>query len=207
MIGIIDYGRGNLHSAVKAVEYVGGEASLVDQPRDLCRYRGIIVPGVGAFADATTSLEQSGMGSALVAYAQSGRPILGICLGMQVLLSQGHEGGKRPGLGLIGGQVRPLPTQVHRERFRVPHTGWNRVRFLAASPLSEGLTANPYFYFVHSYAAFPTRRSDWLGETLYGQPFASAVNRGNVYGVQFHPEKSGPAGLRVLFNFIGLSKG
>lgn len=205
-VAVIDYGRGNIHSVAKALSHIGYQAELVSSPDLLLRFPSAIIPGVGAYSDAMSRLVSTGMDEALIEYAGTGRPLLGICLGMQVLLSGGAEGGFSLGLNLIPGNVEPvfldLPACDH---LKLPHMGWNTVDFCRSSPLLTGVPSGTRFFFVHSYAALPEQSNHWLASTTYGRTFASAVQKGNVYGTQFHPEKSGPAGLSVLRNFVGLT--
>lgn len=149
-------------------------------------------------------LVATGMTTAIPAFVADGRALLGICLGMQVLLTDGDEGGLCPGLGLIDGRVR----QLQAPGLKIPHVGWNTVNFApAAAPLVAGISRSEYFYFVHSYAAFPADPAAWQGTTCYGEPFAAVVGSGNLWGTQFHPEKSGRAGLTLLANFLALPGG
>ncbi len=202
MIGVVDYGRGNLHSVLKALDRVGAPARSVSSTDELGCCNGLVVPGVGAFADAMSYLELSGLAAALVDAASAGLPILGICLGMQIMLSTGQEGGDVCGLDLIPGKARAL---LPGPGVKVPHTGWNGVRLLGTAPLMAGIASGAHFYFVHSYAAFPKEPAHWQCETVHGRRFASVMVAGNVMGVQFHPEKSGDCGLRVLANFARLA--
>jgi len=202
-VGVIDYGRGNIHSVIKALQHLGSDPQPVSDPDRLAAYPALVLPGVGSFADAMTSLRQRGLVGAIQAYPPSGRPLLGICLGLQLLLERGTEGKETPGLGLLRGEVRRLEAGDRK----VPHTGWNEVRFAHSSPLTQGLGDAAYFYFVHSFAAFPIQAADWLGSTTYGERFASVAGSGNVLGTQFHPEKSGRHGLTILRNFLRLTGG
>lgn len=188
---------------IKALRHIGAAAELVGEPGLLDRFDCAVLPGVGAYADAMARLEGSGMTGPLLSYAASGRPLLGICLGMQVLLDSGSEGGCCRGLALIPGVVDGL----NGHGLKVPHVGFNAVRWERESPLTRGIPSGTYFYFVHSYAGFPAFAGDWLGSTDYGVRFASATGRGSVFGTQFHPEKSGPAGLALLENFVSMGGG
>lgn len=205
-VAIIDYGRGNIHSVAKAVAYLRAEPELVSSPRDLASFGCAILPGVGAFADAIAALRSTRLAGAVREFAASGKPLLGICLGMQLLLQTGAEGGLEPGLGLVRGQVRLLAAPG----LKVPHVGWNAVSApgpgVLPPPLLTGIP-DSYFYFVHSYAAFPEDPADWAASTTYGERFASVIGRGTVWGTQFHPEKSGSAGLHLLRNFLSLGEG
>ena len=203
LVAIIDYGMCNLDSVARAVEECGGSPLVTDYPGDLGRADGIILPGVGAFPDAMRNLHARGFPAALEEQALGRQiPFLGICLGMQLLAALGHEEGETPGLGWIDGEVKRLvPTDDDR---RIPHVGWNQVQPARPSPLFEGLDAAKDFYFVHSYAVCPANEADVLGRTPYAGGFVSAVERGSVYGVQFHPEKSQRAGFALLRNFLSL---
>lgn len=197
-VAIIDYGLGNLHSVAKALAHLGADPVLVPRPEDLDRYGRAILPGVGAFGAGMDRLERTGLAAAIRAHAAADKPLLGICLGMQVLFEVGQEGGRRPGLALLPGEVGPMVAPG----LKVPHVGWNTVRLTQASPLTAALADGGHFYFVHSFAAHAAAAADLLGETTYGEPFAAIVRRGSVAGAQFHPEKSGRAGLTLLGNFL-----
>ena len=198
MLAIVDYGMGNLHSVSKAVERLGAEAVVTADRGVIRRASGVILPGVGAFADAMKELTASGLDEAVKEYAAGGKPLVGICLGMQLLFSRGEEHGNEAGLGLLPGSVVRF-----QGGYKVPHMGWNRLSFRRESPLTEGVEEG-YVYFVHSYHALPERQEDLIAVTDYHQPVTAIVGRGNVYGMQFHPEKSGETGLKLLANFIRL---
>jgi glutamine amidotransferase len=196
-IVIVDYRMGNLRSVQKGFAAAGvGGVAITDDPEVVAAARGIVLPGVGAFRDAVANLAASGMREVLVERAAAGVPLLGICLGMQLLASVGLEDGEWAGLGLVPGVCERLPGGV-----KVPHIGWNTVDFPRRSALFEGIDAGSAFYFVHSYHLMPSDRSAVIGRTGYGIPFAAAVQSGSVYGVQFHPEKSSDTGLALLRNF------
>jgi len=195
MIGIIDYGMGNLRSVQKAVEYLGGNALISDDPNKLNECEKLILPGVGSFAAGMENLTRSGLREYVTARVND-TPLLGICLGMQFLLTQSEEEGEHDGLNLISGRV----TRFNDRSGKVPHMGWNSVHGVR-SPLFNGIPDGAQFYFVHSYYAL-TDRENTIAQTHYLVPFASAIGAGNVYGVQFHPEKSGDAGLHLLENFV-----
>ena len=203
MIAIIDYGAGNLRSVELAFRRIGVPAKATGSAAEMSAAAGVILPGVGAFADAVGALEKRGLIPVIREYAASGRPLLGICLGMQALLDGSEEGRGVPGLGLIPGRVIRLPARG----LKIPHIGWNSLRAVKESPLFDGLPEEPYAYFVHSYACEAAQPADVLAVTEYGVPFHSAVQRGNVMGVQFHPEKSGRQGERMLRNFAALAEG
>ena len=198
MIAIIDYGMGNLHSVGKAVDRLGAEALVTSSPEEILAADGAILPGVGAFGDAMANLRETGLESVVKEYAASGKPLLGICLGMQLLFDESEEHGTNAGLGLLPGKVVRFQGD-----YKVPHMGWNELSFAQESPLFSGL--NPgHVYFVHSYHALPERKEDLLATTDYYQPVTAIVGRGPVYGMQFHPEKSGELGMALLNNFVKL---
>jgi len=200
LIAIIDYGMGNLHSVSKAVERLGFEAVVAADEQTIMRADGAILPGVGAFGDAMSNLNERGLMDVVRQYASSGRPLLGICLGMQLLFSRSEEHGWHDGLNLLAGEVARF-----RGTFKVPHMGWNRLNFEQSHPLFAGLEEG-FVYFVHSYHAFPEQTSDLLATTDYEGPVTAIVGRGNVFGMQFHPEKSGELGMSLLRNFLRLTE-
>lgn len=192
---IVDYGVGNLKSIANAMAYLGLQTKVTNQTGELERSDAIILPGVGAFPDAADKLRGSGLDRAVIEQAGK-KPVLGICLGMQLLFDWGEEGERREGLGLIGGSVRRMETAL-----KLPHIGWNTLEFPRESPLFQGIEQGSAVYFVHSYAAQVRREEDLLAVTDYGGRVTAAVGRGNVFGCQFHPEKSGEVGLAILKNF------
>lgn len=200
MIAIIDYGMGNLHSVSKAVERLGFEALITADAKEIMEADGAILPGVGAFGDAMQNLQNTGLDDVTKFYAASGKPLLGICLGMQLLFSESEEYGRHEGLSLLPGTVERFQGD-----FKVPHMGWNKLEFKQQqSPLFEGLTPG-HVYFVHSFHVKPERSSDLLATTDYYGQVTAIVGRGNVYGMQFHPEKSGELGMSLLRNFLALT--
>ncbi len=201
-IAVVDYGMGNRRSVQKALEHVGASAAIARDHRELHAAEALVVPGVGAFPLAMANLRELGLAELIRERAQQGTPILGICLGMQLLFERSEELGSTEGLGLIAGEVSWLDTGG----LRIPHIGWNEVRFERSSSLTEGLPATGCaFYHVHSLAARPSDPVDVVGSTEYGERFATIVARGSVLGVQFHPEKSSIHGLRMLWNFARLA--
>ncbi len=196
-IAMADYGMGNRRSVEKAFEHIGAHVSVTSDPDALRAAAGVVVPGVGAFPRGMAALHELGLDELLRELVAQGRPVLGICLGMQLGFERSAEQGGATGLGLIEGEVRELR---HGE-LKLPHIGWNEVSFAGASPLTEGLPERCAFYHVHSFAPVPAHPEDILGSSEYGAPFASVVAHGSFYGVQFHPEKSSAAGLRLLANF------
>lgn len=196
-IAIIDYRMGNLRSVQKGFEHAGvTDVVVTDDPEVVSAADGIVLPGVGAFRDASANLRESGIESALRHKIGAGTPFLGICLGMQLLADLGLEDGEYIGLGLIPGICERLPDGV-----KIPHIGWNTVEYPRDSPLFEGIDESTAFYFVHSYRLVPRDSSAIIGSTEYGVRFAASVQQGSIYAVQFHPEKSSSAGLRLLSNF------
>lgn len=196
MIGIVDYGRGNLRSVEKACEKLGFAVGVLERPEQISRVKGLILPGVGAFADAMDGLRQGGWVEPVRKFARSGAPFLGICLGMQLLFEIGEEYGEHQGLGLLPGRVVKFPAGR-----KIPHMGWNTLRQEKQDPLLAGIPDEAYFYFVHSYYAVPGCAADIIGTTDYGVRFPALVGRDKVWGAQFHPEKSSPWGLTLLNNF------
>jgi glutamine amidotransferase len=203
IVAIVDYGMCNLDSVARAVEECGGKARVTDQARDLETASRIILPGVGAFADAMRNIKQRALDRILYEQAiEKQIPLLGICLGMQLLASKGFEVEETDGLGFIPGEVRRLnPTG---EDARIPHVGWNEVYALRESPLFRGIAPGRDFYFVHSYHFCPRDESNVLARTPYAGSFVSAVQSGSIWGVQFHPEKSQRVGFQLLKNFLSL---
>jgi imidazole glycerol-phosphate synthase subunit HisH len=196
-IAIVDYKMGNLRSVEKGFGAAGvAGVSVTGDPRAVAAADGIVLPGVGAFRDAAANLRESGMWDVLLERVAAGVPLLGICLGMQLLVSVGLEDGRWQGLGLVPGTCERLSGDV-----KIPHMGWNTVEYPKASPLFEGIEEGSAFYFVHSYVVVPADDGCIIGATEYGQAFAAAVQVGDLYAVQFHPEKSSERGLRLLANF------
>jgi glutamine amidotransferase len=204
LIAVVDYGMGNRRSVEKALEHVGARAPITREHDRIRAADGLVVPGVGAFPRAMRNLSELGLVSVIRERAASGTPLLGICLGMQLLFERSEELDATDGLGLMEGEV----TRLEAGGLRVPHIGWNDVSFHRRSPLTEGLPAGGCaFYHVHSLAPRPRRSEDVVGTAEYGGRFATIVARGSVFGVQFHPEKSSGHGLRVLENFVALCAG
>jgi glutamine amidotransferase len=203
MIGIVDYNMGNLASVKNAFKLLGEEAVVESDPEKFGHYDKLILPGVGAFGDAMEHLKERSMDEALREYAKSGRYMLGICLGMQLLFETSQEFGRHDGLGLIKGDVQAFDTSRFEHPLKVPHMGWNRM-FTKEHPLFKDLDSRHYLYFVHSFHAVCSNENDIIGYTEYGYRFTSAVAHDNVLGIQPHPEKSHKNGLRILQNFINL---
>jgi len=198
-IAIIDYGMGNLRSVEKALEHVGVTASISAEASEVRAADGVILPGVGAFPRAMARIRELGLDQLIAERRDEGVPILGICLGLQLLFESSSELGGADGLGLLEGAVEGLEA----EGLKVPHIGWEPVRWERESRLADGIPSETPFYFVHTFAPGP-RDEDLLGSAAFGTRFACAAERGNVFGVQFHPEKSSAAGLRLLSNFAGV---
>lgn len=199
-IGIVNYGMGNLGSVRRALEDLDAQAFIAEHPAALHEAHRIVLPGVGAFPDGVARLRDGGWMDALQRLVEGGKPLLGICLGMQMLATSGEEGGSNAGLGLIPGRVRRL--DLLGCQLRIPHIGWNEIVFGQPSPLLAHIPQRSDFYFVHSFAYAPDEPSDVLATTDYGIPVVAAVQRGNVFGTQFHPEKSSKAGRQLLRNFL-----
>ncbi len=203
MIAIVDYGVGNLRSVQKALERVGAMAVVTSDPAALDAAQGVVLPGVGAFGDGMDSLRARHLVEPVLRQARSGKPLLGICLGMQLLFDESEEMGLHQGLGLLAGRVVRFP----EGDLKVPHIGWNQLRMAgsrAEMALLEGIVEGAHAYFVHSYYVAPEEPGDILATTEYGVEFASVVGQGTIYGAQFHPEKSQEVGLRLLENFSRL---
>lgn len=199
-IAIVDYGVGNLKSVSNAFAYLGEKTLITKDRKELELAQAIILPGVGAFPDAVDKLRASGMAEAVLEEGRR-KPVLGICLGMQLLLERGEEVRSCKGLGVIRGKVDRIPTQ-----FKLPHVGWNSLKFQNDSPLFRGLSDGVSVYFVHSFSAQQTEHSQVIATTDYGLPVTAAVQNGSFFGCQFHPEKSGETGLAILRNFAGLDR-
>jgi glutamine amidotransferase len=197
MIALIDYGIGNLRSVEKALGAVGAEVLLTSDPAAILAADKVVLPGVGAFGDGLAGLAARGLIEPLNELVRRGTPLLGICLGMQLLFETSDEMGEYRGLGFLPGQVRRFPAGT----LKIPQTGWNQLVPRRPSAILRGLAAGSYAYFNHSYYCDPTDESDVLATTEYGIDYASVVGRGRLYGVQFHPEKSQAVGLRILSNF------
>ncbi len=203
MIAVIDYKMGNLGSVMNAFSKVGAKAELVSDPEKLTRYSRVQLPGVGAFPDAMEHLRSNGMDEAIREFARSGKPLMGTCLGMQLLFEESEEFGHHQGLGLIPGKVVRFDETRFDRPHKVPHMGWNELFVQKDSPIFEGLPGDFYLYFVHSYHAVCEDKYA-IGKTHYGYDFVSAVQRENVYGFQPHPEKSHDNGLKIVENFTKL---
>ncbi|MDD4933530.1 MAG: imidazole glycerol phosphate synthase subunit HisH [Methylacidiphilaceae bacterium] len=201
MVGVVDYGMGNLRSVEKALAFVGAAPRRVAHPDDLSDLAGVVLPGVGAFGDCAARLAQTGLWTPLQEWVSGGRPFLGICLGYQLLFEGSAESPGVAGFGLIPGRVVRFPRSVGK----VPQIGWNSVRILRESAFTRGIQTGDFFYFVHSYFPVPEDPECIALETDYGVPFPSGVCRDALFAVQFHPEKSQRVGLQLLTNFVGVA--
>jgi glutamine amidotransferase len=206
IIAVIDYGMGNLHSVMKALQHENVPAILTDSPAVIRSCAGIILPGVGAFNDAIKEIKKRKIFTVIKQEAKKGRPVMGICLGMQLLFSKSYEFGEHTGFGFIPGKVIKF-----KKGMKIPHIGWNKAAIVKrGNPILKGIKDNSFFYFVHSYYAVPESKNAVLTKTRYGNTiFTSAAQAGNIYGFQFHPEKSSEKGLKIYRNFfeICLKKG
>ena len=199
MIAVIDYGVGNLFSLKSSFDALGIEAEVTSDPVRIKNADKIVLPGVGAFRDAINKLDATGLGRLVVSEARSGKPLLGICLGMQLLLDKSFEFGEYEGLGLVPGEVRPI-AEVIPEGLKIPQMGWNALHFTGKSRIFENSVEGEYVYFVHSY--YCKSPGEFVTSTTeYGADLTASVQNGNVFGCQFHPEKSGPTGLKILKAF------
>jgi glutamine amidotransferase len=197
MIAIIDYGAGNLRSVINAINHLGYKAIVTNQPEEILKAKAVFFPGVGAAGDTMTSLNKLNLTDTVKKLVVENRPLLGICIGLQVLFSGTQEGGWYECLNIISGTVRKLP-----EGLKIPHMGWNQVNQKFSHPIFEGIPDRANFYFVHSYYGDPEDKSIIAAETDYGISFCSAIAKGNLVATQFHPEKSGELGLKIYDNFI-----
>lgn len=211
MISIIDYGMGNLRSVSKALESVGAKVKVTNNPKDIVSAEAIVLPGVGAFCRGMENLEQSGLSPAILESIKNNKPFLGICLGLQLLFTESEEHGISKGLDVIKGRVKKFSPGV-----KIPHMGWNNIKSNIKNQKSkigneklkilEDIPDGSYFYFVHSYYVQPEDKDTIIATTFYGKEFVSAINKDNIWGVQFHPEKSSDLGLKILKNFVDLTR-
>lgn len=205
MVAIVDYGVGNLFSLTSSLEAIKAEVTVTNNPDILKKADQIILPGVGAFEDAAKKLRQNGLDKLLLELAQNGKPFLGICLGMQMLFDRSFEYGEHKGLGLIKGDVIPMKGVIP-DNLKIPHIGWNPLIFKKSSPLFSKITNGDCVYFVHSFYAENCEESV-IATAEYGKELTAAVQKGNVFGCQFHPEKSGKVGLAILEAFTQMKEG
>lgn len=200
MIAVINYGLGNLHSVQKAINFVGGEAQVTDDPEIILSAKKVVLPGVGAFADGIMGLESRGLDATVKESVKRGIPLLGICLGMQLFFEESEEKGHHQGLGLLRGRVKAF----NQPGIKVPQIGWNQLEISKTTPLMADIQQGSYVYFNHGYYCIADDQSDILSVTDYGIQFTSSVQKDNVFGVQFHPEKSQKVGLKIIQNFVEL---
>ena len=204
MIAIIDYGAGNIQSVAKALTHIGSDLLVTRNKDEILKADGAVLPGVGSFGDTVDSLNKYGIKDAIKEYIASGKPFLGICLGMQLLFPASGESPEAEGLGIYEGSITRIP---NGEGLKIPHMGWNSLDINPESRLFKGIGKNPYVYFVHSYFLHAADRELVAATTEYGVTIDAAVERGNVFATQFHPEKSGETGLRILRNFAEIVEG
>jgi glutamine amidotransferase len=202
-IAIVDYGMANLRSVQKAFEHVGHRADIISRPEEIERADKIVLPGVGAFQDAVATLREKELAGPIVRHIESGKPFLGICLGLQMLFDVGYEDGEHRGLGVFRGKCVRFDVD-ETLGLKVPHMGWNQLDIQRAAPIFNGLPPGSGVYFVHGYYVVPEDPSLIATTTDYGRPFVSSIWRDNVFATQFHPEKSQKAGLQILSNFAGI---
>lgn len=204
MIAVIDYGAGNLQSVVKALNYIGCECIVTDKKEEILKADGAILPGVGSFADAMSCMIKSGADRAVSEFVRSGKPFLGICLGLQLLFDGSEESPGVQGLGLLKGSVVKIPNQ--NNTLKIPHMGWNSLDILKTDGIFKNIPQNSYVYFVHSYYLKADDENIVAARTSYGTVMDISVQCGNIFATQFHPEKSGSVGLQILRNFADMTK-
>ncbi len=198
---IIDYGAGNLHSVKNALEYLGNQSIITGEREKILAADRVILPGVGAFGDAMRALKKSRLDEVVLEIVKQNKPLLGICLGLQLMFEESEESPEEKGLGIFKGKVVRIPKN---ENLKIPHMGWNDISIVKNSAILKDLGKNPYVYFVHSYYVKPENSEDISAYTQYGTKLGIAVEKENVFALQFHPEKSGDAGMKILKNFIAL---
>ncbi len=205
MIAVIDYGAGNLQSVVKALNFIGCPNFITDKKEELLKADGAILPGVGSFGDAMDCMERSGAAEAVLEFVKTGKPLLGICLGLQLLFDASEESPGAKGLGLLKGSITKIPNAD--DTLKIPHMGWNSLDIRKHDALFKGIEGEPYVYFVHSYYLKADDESIVSSRTTYGTLIDASVSCGNIYAMQFHPEKSGKVGLQILRNFAETAGG
>ncbi len=201
MIAIIDYGAGNLQSVKKALDFIGAESVITDNPEIINASEKILLPGVGSFGDAMNSMSKKGLVETVKQNALSGKPFLGICLGLQLLFEESEESPGVKGLGIFKGKIKKFPSDMG---LKIPHIGWNSLEILKNDTIFKDVPQNSYVYFVHSYYLHAHEENDVATVTNYGIDFHSAVGKDNIFATQFHPEKSGEVGLQILRNFANM---
>lgn len=204
MIAIIDYGAGNIQSVSKALAHIGCEAFITRDRDKILKADGAVLPGVGSFGDTMNTMNEYGIKDTVIEYTKSGKPFLGICLGLQLLFPKSEESPETKGLGIFDGSITKIPSG---EGLKIPHIGWNSLDIKKSEGLFKGIGKNPYVYFVHSYFLNASDKSIVSAQTEYGVTIDAAVEKGNVFATQFHPEKSGETGLKILKNFADIVNG
>lgn len=204
MIAIIDYGAGNIQSVSKALAHIGCEAFITRDKDKILKADGAVLPGVGSFGDTMDTMNEYGIKDTVIKYTKSGKPFLGICLGLQLLFPKSEESPEAEGLGIFDGSITKIPSG---EGLKIPHIGWNSLEIKKNDGLFKGIGKNPYVYFVHSYFLNASDKSIVSAQTEYGVTIDAAVEKGNVFATQFHPEKSGETGLKILRNFADIVNG
>lgn len=204
MIAIIDYGAGNIQSVSKALKHIGCDCFITNKKDEILSADGAVLPGVGSFGDTVDSLNKYGIKEAVIEFINSGKPFLGICLGLQLLFPGSEESEGAEGLGIFDGTITKIP---NGGGLKIPHMGWNSLKITKDSRLFKGIEENPYVYFVHSYFLNAADKSIVAAQTEYGVTIDAAVEKGNVFATQFHPEKSGNTGLKILKNFVDIVGG
>lgn len=204
MIAIIDYGAGNIQSVKKALNYIGCDTFITNDKTKISNADGVILPGVGSFGDTMDSINSYGLKDAIIEYTKSGKPFLGICLGLQLLFPKSDESPDKDGLGIFDGNVKKIPSDTG---LKIPHIGWNSLDIKKQDGLFKGIGKNPYVYFVHSYFLDAKDKNIVSAQTEYGVKIDAAIENNNVFAVQFHPEKSGETGLKILKNFADIVNG
>lgn len=203
MITIVDYGMGNLRSVSKAFEHIGAKATITNSPGLILKSDALVVPGVGAFEDCIKNLNQYGLLDKINEFIKTGKPYLGLCLGMQILFESSEEAPGIQGLGVLSGNVKKFPKKL---MLKIPHMGWNKIKIINENRLLKKIQNNSFTYFVHSYYVKPKDKNIISTQTDYGISFCSMLNKGNIWATQFHPEKSQKVGLQILKNFIDICK-
>ena len=204
MIAIIDYGAGNIQSVSKALKHIGCDCFITNNKEEILSADGAVLPGVGSFGDTIDNMERLGIKEAVKEFIASGKPFLGICLGLQLLFPASEESPEVDGMGIFAGKIRKIPSDLG---LKIPHMGWNNIEINPSSRLFKGIEKNPYVYFVHSYFLKAYERDIVAAQAEYGVIIDAAVEKGNVFATQFHPEKSGETGLKILKNFAEIVEG
>lgn len=204
MIAVIDYGAGNLQSVVKALKYIDCDCIVTNNKNEILNADGALLPGVGSFGDSMDSMNKTGTSDAVIEFVKTGKPFLGICLGLQLLFKASEESPDARGLGLLNGSITKIPSD--NGLLKIPHMGWNSLEIKKKDGLYRGIDGNPYVYFVHSYFLKTDDENIVSARTYYGTAIDASVQFENIYATQFHPEKSGKVGLQILNNFVDITK-